>query len=112
MIIIEKVDLHTPKLDRLNKAIDAGFKPIAWVPYSNRMVVFLEGSSAIEVASAPIEAFVPTPEDMGAPPEGSNDNISTPINDTICIGTTVAGNPCKGARFEGTEYCVAHQDQG
>ena len=34
------------------------------------------------------------------------------VKDIICKGTTVAGNPCKASKFEGTEYCVAHQDQG
>ena len=109
MIVVTKVDLHSLKLNKLNELVDAGYKPVAWVPYSNRMVIFLEGEG--EWKTGTVEELL----DEISPLEAKIDeelDVLTPINDTICKGVTVAGNPCKGARYEGTEYCVAHQDQG
>ena len=106
MIVVTKVDLHTLKLNKLNEMIDAGYEPVAWVPYGNRMVIFLKGDRG-KTYDTIDELLL----DLDATPEQVRED-HTPINDTICIGVTVAGNPCKGARFEGTEYCVAHQDQG
>ena len=107
MIVVTKVDLHTLKLNKLNEMIDAGYEPVAWVPYGNRMVIFLEGDEEKKIVTSFYDGSdISIDEDIVIAEEGVE------IKDTICVGTTVAGNPCKGARFEGTEYCVAHQDQG
>ena len=105
MIIMQKVDLHTPKLEKLNEVINAGYKLVAWVPYNNRMVVFLEGP----VVQTPM---VQTPTIVDTDTGERTYNALSETTDASCMGTTVAGNPCKGSRFDGTEYCVAHQDQG
>ena len=112
MIIIQKVDLHTPKLDKLNEAINAGYKPVAWVPYNNRVIVFLEGKETATITEKDgVRTYEPLVDPLAASVAEAFDALPD-ANDAICIGTTVAGNLCKGARFDGTEYCVAHQDQG
>jgi len=92
MIKVTKVDLHSLNVDRLNEEIDAGWKPVAYVPYGAKMMVFLEGEEKIGAFKGLDEI--------------------TPINTGICAGVTKAGNPCKAAVIPDSEYCVAHQDQG
>lgn len=92
MIKVTKVDLHSLNVDRLNEEINAGWKPVAYVPAGAKLIVFLEGEIIPEL-------------DTG---EQTYDTLKG----STCLGFTKAGDPCKGAPYKGTEYCVAHQDQG
>ena len=95
MIKVTKVDLHSLNVTRLNEDIDAGWKPVAYVPYGAKVLVFLKMEETVETVRIDLHAT----SDQSIP------------ND-VCSGFTKAGDPCKGAPYKGTAYCVAHQDQG
>ena len=97
MIKVTKVDLHSLNVGPLNALIDAGWKPVAYVPYGAKMAVFLEGEEKFETGTtSTVEEFLD----------------ASPVTLVVCSGVTKAGDPCRGAPYKDTLYCVAHQDQG
>ena len=106
MIKVTKVDLHSLNVTRLNEDIDAGWKPVAYVPYGAKVLVFLK----MEETHKTVAVDVQLNKDLMLDSIPMED-MSVTIDD-VCSGITKAGVACRGARYEDTKYCVAHQDQG